>query len=181
MRKEAKEKMGQVLNHYKEELKQIRTGKANPGILDNVFVNVYGTDMRLRDMAQITTPEPRLILITPFDRSNAGAIGKAIEKANLNINPIVDGNVVRLNVPPMDEAARKEMVKLVHRKKEDCKVSIRNTRRDLNEKARKEKQDGLMTEDVLKRSEKEIQEETDAFCKMADELAVAKEKEVMTI
>lgn len=181
MRKEAKEKMGLVLNHYKEDLKQIRTGKANPGILDNVFVSVYGSDMRLREIAQITTPEPRLILITPFDRSNTSAIAKAIEKANLNINPIADGNVVRLMVPPMDEAARKEMVKLVHRKKEECKVGIRNTRRDLNDKARKNKQDGLLTEDVLKRMEKEIQEETDAFCKMADELAVAKEKEVMTI
>lgn len=181
MRKETKEKMGQVLNHYKEDLKQIRTGKANPGILDNVFVSVYGSDMRVKDIAQISTPEPRLILITPFDRSNSAAIGKAIEKANLNINPIVDGNVVRLIVPPMDEAARKEMVKLVHRKKEDCKVAIRNTRRDLNEKARKNKGDGVITEDVLKRMEKEIQEETDAFCKMADELAVSKEKEVLTI
>ena len=181
MRKEAKEKMGQVLNHFKDELKQIRTGKANPGILDNVFVSVYGTDMRLKDMAQITTPEPRLIMITPFDRSNAAAIGKAIEKANLNLNPAVDGNVVRLVIPPMDESARKEMVKVVHRKKEECKVSIRNTRRDLNEKVRKDKHDGRVTEDVLKRNEKEIQEETDAFCKMADELAVVKEKEVMTI
>lgn len=181
MTKEAKEKMGHVIDHYKEELKHIRTGKANTGMLDHVFVSVYGSDMRLRDIAQITTPEPRMILITPFDRSNSSAIGKAIEKANLGVNPIVDGNVVRLVIPPMDEAARKEMVKLVHKRKEDCKVGIRNVRRDLNEKVRKQKADGMIQEDQLKKMEKDIQEETDNFCKMADELAAAKEKEVMTI
>lgn len=181
MRKEAKEKMGHVLDHYKEELKHIRTGKANTAMLDTVFVTVYGSEMRLRDIAQVSAPEPRMILITPFDRSNAGAIGKGIEKANLGINPIVEGNVVRLVIPPMDETARKEMVKLVHRKKEECKVGVRNVRRDLNEKARKQKAEGQIAEDLLKKMEKEIQEETDTFCKMADELAVAKEKEVMTV
>ncbi|MDB2614395.1 ribosome recycling factor, partial [Chlamydiales bacterium] len=93
-RKEAKAKMDHALEHYKEELKNIRTGRANSSMLDNIVVEVYGSEMRIRDLAQVTVPEPRMLLITPFDASNVAAIGKGIEKANLGINPIVDANVV---------------------------------------------------------------------------------------
>ncbi len=181
IRNEAKEKMGHAMDHFHEELKNIRTGRANPGLVENVPVEVYGTQMRLKELASINTPELRQILITPFDGKNTQAIGKAIELANLGINPIVDGNQIRLNIPAMDEALRKEMVKLVHKKLEECKVAIRNIRRELNDRVRKEKKDGELPEDQMKKAEHEIQEETDAFCKKADGVSVEKEKEIMTV
>ena len=179
--KETKKKMDAALDHLKQELKNIRTGRANPGMLDNVMVEVYGTQMPLRDIANITAPEPRQLLITPYDAHNAGPISKGIERANLGIRPILDGNVVRMQIPPMDEAMRKEMVKLSHKRKEECKVSVRNVRRDSNEIARKQKTEGTIPEDLLKKLEKEIQELTDKYCKQADDLCAAKEKEIATI
>lgn len=178
---QTKSKMTAAIEHLKNELKSIRTGKANIGILDGVSVEVYGSPMRIKELASITTPEPRQILITPFDAHNVGAIGKAIEKANLGIMPIVDGNGVRIKIPPMDENMRKEMVKVCHKKREEAKVSIRNIRRDSNELARKQKVDSVITEDVMKKLEKTIQELTDKYCKEADDLSEKKEKEVSTI
>jgi ribosome recycling factor len=178
---QTKAKMQAAIEHLKNELKSIRTSKANPAILDGVTVEVYGTQLRIKELASITTPEPRLILITPFDARNASAIGKAIEKANLGIMPIVDGNLVRLKIPPMDESMRKEMVKLCHKRREEAKVSIRNVRRDSNEMVRKQKADGEIAEDMMKKQEKSIQEMTDKFCKEADDLAEKKEKEILTI
>lgn len=177
---QTEEKMKAALEHLKDELKSIRTGHANPGMLDKVMVNTYGTMMKLRDIASITTPEPRQILITPFDPSNVGAIGKALQAASLG-TPIVEAHVVRLNIPPMDSNLRGEMVKLCHKKREEAKISIRNIRRDGNEAARKQKNDGDISEDILKGIEKKIQEHTDSYCKKADDLSAIKEKEVSTI
>src|SRR5438552_584653 len=107
--KETKKKMDAALDHFKQELKNIRTGRANPSILDNVMVDVYGTQMSLRELANITTPEPRQLLITPYDPHNSGPILKGIERANLGIRPFLDGHVIRMQIPPMDESMRKEM------------------------------------------------------------------------
>lgn len=178
---QTKNKMTAALDHLKEELKSIRTGRANPGMLDHVTVDVYGTQMRIKDLASVTVPEPRQLLISPFDATNKGAIAKSIERANLGVMPIVDGNVVRIKVPPMDENARKEMIKLCHKRAEEGKVGIRNARRDGNEAIRKLKNDGLVAEDEMKKVEKQIQELTDTFCKEVDELTAKKEKEVSTI
>lgn len=178
---QAKTKMNAALEHLKNELKSIRTGRANPGMLDNVTVEVYGSQMRIKDVANVTTPESRLILITPFDVHNTNAIGKAIEKANLGFMPIVDGNVVRIKIAQMDDSMRKEMVKLCHKRREEAKVGIRNIRRDSNEAARKQKADGEISEDIMKKLEKNIQEMTDKYCKEADELSEKKEKEIATI
>lgn len=178
---QAKEKMAAAIEHLKNELKSIRTGRANAGMLDGVMVEVYGSPMRIKDVASITVPEPRQLLITPFDTNNKNAISKAIEKANLGVMPMVDGNVVRIKIPPMDENVRKEMIKLCHKKKEEAKVGIRNIRRDSNEHARKQKADGNIAEDVLKKLEKNIQDFTDKFCKECDDLSEKKEKEVSTI
>lgn len=175
--KQAKSKMEEAINHLKDELKNIRTGRANPGMLDNVLVEVYGAQMRIRDIATVTTPESKQLLITPFDPHNAHAISKAIERANLNVMPMVDGHVVRIKIPPMDDAVRKEMAKMCGRRKEDTKISIRNIRRDANEAVKK----GSLPEDVMKKTEKEIQDLTDKYCKTADDLAHEKEKEVLTI
>jgi ribosome recycling factor len=176
-----KAKMTAAIEHLKTELKSIRTGRANPAMLDGVTVEVYGTQVRLKEIASVAAPETRQLLITPFDHHNTGVISKAIEKANLGIMPIVDGNVVRIKIPPMDQNMRKEMAKLCQKKREEAKVSIRNVRREGNEAARKQKADGEIAEDMMKKLEKNIQELTDKFCKEADDLAEKKEKEVSSI
>lgn len=178
---QTKAKMSIALEHLKSEFKNIRTGRANSEMLDHVTVDVYGSQMRIKDIAAITVPEPRLLLITPFDQTNTKAIGKAIERANIGLTPIVDGNLVRIKIAPMDDSRRKEMAKLAHKRCEESKVSIRNIRRDNNEIARKNKNDGELAEDMLKKIEKSIQELTDKACKDADDLCEKKEKEIATI
>lgn len=178
---QAKTKMSAAIEHLKNELKGVRTGRANPAMLDTVTVEVYGTMMRLKDIATVTTPEARMLLVTPFDPKNAAVIGKGIERANLGINPITDGNVVRVKIQPMDDSRRKEMITLAHKYCENCKVSIRNVRRDANESVRKQKADGEIAEDIMKKLEKQIQELTDKFCKEADDLTEKKVKEISTI
>ncbi|MBA3816644.1 MAG: ribosome recycling factor [Parachlamydiaceae bacterium] len=178
---QTKEKMLAALEHLKNELKSIRTGRANPSMLDSVFVEIYGALMRIKDAAAINAPEARQLLITPFDSQNTNAIGKAIEKANIGLMPIVDGNTVRLKIPQMDDNVRKEMIKLCHKRCEEAKVSIRNIRRDSNEHARKMKADGNLAEDQMKKLEKNIQDLTDKSCKEADDISAKKEKEVSTI
>lgn len=176
-----KQKMQATVDHYKQELKQLRSNRANPAMLDSVTVEVYGSPMRLRELANITTPEPRQLLITPFDPHNVNPICKGIERANLNLLAIADGHAVRINIPPMDEAMRKEIAKQAKKKAEDSKIAIREIRRKNNELARKHKADGTLPEDVLKKVEKTIQEQTDKFCKEIDDLYAAKEKEIMTV
>lgn len=178
---QTKSKMHAAIEHLKEELKGIRTGRANTAMLDNVMVEVYGSQMRIKDVASITAPEARQLLITPFDPQTKGPIGKAIEKANLGFMPIVDGNVVRIRIPPMDDSVRKEMVKVCHRKREEAKVGIRNIRRDANDLVRRQKSEGTMAEDLMKKLEKNIQDLTDKYCKEADDLADKKEKEISVI
>lgn len=178
---QTKIKMTAAIEHFKNDLKNIRTGRANPGMVEHVMVEVYGSPMRLKDIASISTPEARQLLITPFDPQNVHAIGKAIDKANLGLMPIVDGNAVRIKIPPMTEELRKKMAKICHDEREKTKVVIRNIRRDANEVVRKLKADGEIAEDIMKKHEKSIQELTDKFCKEADDLSEKKEKEVSTI
>ena len=178
---QAKKKMEAAIEHFKNELKNIRTGRANPGMIEHVQVEVYGSPMRLKEVASITVPEPRQLLITPFDRSHASVIGKSIEKANLGFMPIVDANAVRIQIPPMTEETRKKMVKIAQEEREKAKVSVRNIRRDSNEAAKKQKSEGLIAEDVMKKLEKQIQELTDKFCQEADKLTDEKEKEITKI
>ncbi len=178
---ETKQKMQATVEHFKTELKNLRSNRANPGILDGVVVEVYGSSMRIKELANVTTPEPRLLMISPFDPKTSAAIGKGIEKANLNLQPIVEGSVIRINIPPMDEAMRKEIAKQAKKKAEDAKIVVREIRRKYNDTARKQKADGDITEDLMKKFEKTIQELTDQFCKMIDDMLAAKEKEIMTV
>ncbi len=175
----AESKMQQAIDHLKSELSNIRTGRANPGLLEGVKVEVYGSQMRIKDLATVAVPESRQLLISPFDKNNCGNIAKAIEKANLGFSPIAEGNTVRIVVPQMDEKTRKEMTKLAKKYCEAGKVAVRNVRRDFNEQARKLKNEGEMAEDVMKRTEKDIQTLTDKFCSIVDELNSAKEKEIL--
>lgn len=181
LQNEVKTKMTAAIEHLKQDLSGIRTGRANTGMLDSVTVEVYGSQMRIRDLAQVSTPEPRQLLITPYDGQNTPHISKAIETANLGFMPNVDGNLIRINIPPMDSSLRDKMVKLVHEMREKSKVVVRNIRREFNDLVRKQKSTGEITEDLLKRHEKEIQELTDKFCKEADEISAQKEKEVTTV
>lgn len=178
---EMKERVELAMTHLGEDLKNIRTGRASASMLDSVMVEAYGTQMRLRDTANVTAPEARQLLVTPFDQNNAGIISKGIEKANLGVQPIIDGNVIRLNIPEMDEAKRKEMVRLAWDKCEKTKVAIREARRKANEQLKESKASGSLTEDEQKGGEKRIQELTDDFCKRADALVASKEKEVLAI
>lgn len=178
---DAKAKMQAAIEHFKTELKNLRTNRANPGMIEGVSIEVYGTHMRIKELASITTPEPRQILITPFDPQTGAAIVKGIEKANLNLHPILEGHVIRINVPPMDQAMRLQIVKQGKEKAEAAKISIRSIRQKNNELIRKQKGDGDVTEDIMKKTEKTIQEFTDQFCRQIDDLFTAKEKEIMAV
>lgn len=178
---QVKTAMQAAFDHLKAELKTLRTGRANASILDKISVEVYGSKMPLKTLANITVPEARQILVTPFDQSNTNAIAKAIEAANLGINPMVDGKLIRINVPPMDEAVRKQIAKQCKDHGEKAKISVRDVRRRFNDLVRKQKADGIIPEDQLKKTEKHIQELTDKFCKDVDATCAEKEKEIMTI
>lgn len=179
--KQAKEKMTAAIEHLQEELKNLRTGRANPAMLDNVMVEAYGSQMRLKDLASVTAPEARKLHVVPYDAQNTGLIGNAIIKANLGVNPIVGGNDIWINIASMDEKTRIEMGKNCYKRGEEAKISIRNARRESNEMVRKRKSDGEIPEDVEKKQEKIIQEYTDKFCKEVDEACAKKEKEILVI
>lgn len=176
-----KKDMKASVEHFKEDLKNIRTSRASPSLVENLTIEVYGTKMRLRDIANVTVPESRQLLITPYDPNNTGLIAKGIEAANINVQPVVDGIVVRINIPTMDEQIRKEMSKKCKEKAEGAKIKIREIRRKYNEIIKKQKQTKEITEDVMKREEKMIQELTDKFCNDIDLLSQAKEKEVLEV
>ncbi len=177
----AKAKMKAAIEHLKNDLKSIRTGRANASMLDAIHVEVYGSNMRLRDIAGISAPEPRQLLVSPYDVSNIHHIRKGLEASDLGYQAIVDGNVIRINIPQMNEELRKEMAKICHKKREEAKVGVRHIRRDFMDLIKGQKTSGDLSEDAVKRLEKEIQELTDQYCKEVDEVSAQKEKEVMTI
>jgi ribosome recycling factor len=178
---ECKENMVKALDHYKEELKGMRTSRPSSSMLDSVSLEVYGTPMRMRDVATVAVADGNQLVVTPFDPSTANSIAKGIEKANLNLQAAVDGNVVRVPIPPMSEERRKEIAKDAREKGEKTKVTIRDVRRKANDLTKKQKSDGEITEDDLKRDEKLIQELTDKFCKQVDELFTEKEKDILAV
>jgi ribosome recycling factor len=177
---QAKAKMQATLEHFKQELKNLRTNRANTGMVEGVSVEVYGTHMRLKELASITVPEPRQILLTPFDPQTAQAIAKAVEQA-VELRTVVEGGAVRVHVPPMDQAIRIKIVKQGKEKAESSKVAIREIRRKHNDLVREQKSKGEIPEDMMKKLEKEIQELTDQYCKHVDESFSAKEKEFMAV
>ncbi len=179
--KQVKAAMQAALDHLKLDLKALRTGRANSAMLDKVMVEVYGSMVRLKEISNISVPEARQILVSPFDVNNLHAIKKGIEAANLSVNPMVDGKVVRINIPPMDEAMRKQIAKQCKELGEKSKIVMREVRRKFNDLVRKQKTDGIIAEDVMKKLEKIIQDLTDRFCKDIDSATAEKEKEVMTI
>ncbi len=177
----AKKGMEKSIEAQKKELQRVRTGRASVSLLDEVMVDYYGTPTPLNQIGTLAVPEARLITIQPWEKNLIPEIERAIFKADLGLNPASDGQLVRINIPPLTEERRKEMVKLVKRMAEETKVAIRNARRDANEALKKLQKDKEITEDDQKRGEKEVQELTDQFVKLADEVVEHKEKEIMEI
>ena len=177
---DAKERMSKSLEHLDTELGKIRAGKANPKMLDNIMVDYYGSMTPLSQVANVSTPDPRTIAIQPWEKTLIGAIEKAIMGANIGMNPDNNGDLIRINVPPLTEERRHDLVKQVKKECEDAKVSLRNTRRDSIEELKKLKKEGL-SEDLEKDAEEDVQKITDSFSKKIDELFVLKEKDVLTV
>lgn len=178
---ETKNRMQQALDHFKEELKGLRAGRASPSLLEPVMVEVYGSQLKLKEVATIMAAEARQLVINPFDATNVQHIARAIDKANLGVRAVVEAKTVRVMFPELTADRRKDLIAQAHKKREDCKIIIRNVRRDANELVKKAKSGGTITEDDVKRIEKQIQEQTDKSCKDADDLAAVKEKEISTI
>lgn len=165
----------------KEELNTVRAGRANPALLDKIIVDYYGTPSPLKNIANISAPDPRTLQITPFDPSFIKEVEKAINMADLGINPNNDGKNVRLVIPQVTEERRKELTKLVKRMGEDAKVAVRNLRRDSNEVLKKQEKDSELTEDDLRNDLEEVQKLTDKGIKDIDDIVAAKEKEIMEV
>ena len=175
------EKMNKSVNVLAGEFAAIRAGRANPAVLDKLFVDYYGTPTPINQMAAVSVSEARVLVIQPWDRSTLKEIEKAILTSDIGINPNNDGTVIRLNFPPITEDRRKEICKDVRKLGEDSKVAIRSIRRDALEKFKAEKKNGTLTEDDLKAAEKDVQDLTDKYCKTIDTMVADKEKEVMSI
>jgi ribosome recycling factor len=159
----------------------VRTGKASPALVENIDVEAYGTQMKLKQLALITTPEARLLVIQPFDIGTVQAIEKAIKESNIGINPNVDGKIIRLPIPALTEQRRKEIARQVKATGEEYKVGIRNERRDANEKLKQLLKDKAITEDDNKRATERVQKETDAGIAQVDDVVSKKEKEVLEV
>ena len=176
-----KNRMDKAVDDFRKALIGTRTGRASVHMLDSVSVDAYGAQMPLNQVATVHTPEPQLITVQPFDPSQLGAIEKSIRGAELGLNPMNDGKIIRVPIPPLTEERRKEMVKHLHKVLEDHRTAVRNIRRDGNDAIKKALKDKKITEDEEKRSMDEIQKLTDGEIKKMEDMCKAKEKEVMEI
>lgn len=177
----AEEKMDKCVEFLQGELSGLRTGKASPSLVDNITVDYYGTPTRLRDIANISTPEPRLIVISPFDPSSLGLIEKAIIAANIGITPMNDGRLIRVPIPELSEDRRKELVKVAGRTTEEQRIAVRNVRRDANDQLKAMQKASTITEDDRDESLEETQKLTNAHIKLMDTMLAQKEKDVMEV
>lgn len=178
---QTRERMTKCVTSTRSEFTTLRTGRANPSILDRVVVTYYGAPTPLKQLAQIGTPEPRMLTVTPFDKSVMKDIEKAIVEAELGFNPANDGQLIRLPVPELTQDRRKDMVKLAKKMAEDGKIAIRNVRRDAISDIKKAEDAGEVTEDDLRRAEGDIQKVTDEFVASIDSALKAKESEIMEV
>ena len=170
-----------AMKALKDQLSKVRTGRANIAILDGVNVDYYGTPTPLKQVANLSTPEPRLIMIQPWEKNLLGEIEKAIIGANIGLTPQNDGKVIRLPIPALTEERRKELVKQARKLGEDCRIAIRNQRRDANEALKKLEKDKEISEDDSKRGQEEVQQKTDSYMKEVDKIIAAKEEEILTV
>lgn len=180
-KKDMKNRMEKTVESFNRDLATLRTGRANPAILDKVAVNYYGMETPLNQLAGISVPEGRLLVVSPFDKSSIGDIEKAIQKADLGLTPNNDGQVIRITIPALTEERRKELGKIVRKYAEDARVSVRNIRRDINDQVKKQEKSGDIAEDESRRSQDEIQKITDEHIKAIDQAAEEKEKDIMEV
>jgi ribosome recycling factor len=178
---EAEASMEKGFEYMTHEFAAVRTGKASPALVENIDVEAYDAMMKLKQLALITTPEPRLLVIQPFDGSTLKAIEKAIKESKIGINPAVDGKIIRLPIPQLSDERRKDLVKTIKQMGEEARVRIRSDRRDALDSLKKAQKDGKITEDELESYEKEVQKVTDAFVKKIDDASVTKEAEIMKV
>ncbi len=178
---DAEEKMSKSLSFLGEQLSGIRTGKASPALVENIQVPYYGTPTRLKEIGGISTPEPRLILISPFDPTALADIEKAILAANLGVTPMNDGRVIRIPIPELDEERRQELTKVARRFAEEARVSVRNVRREANDKAKSLQKGGKISEDERDEGLKEVQKSTDDYVEKIDQAVAAKEADILEV
>lgn len=178
---EVNEKMQDAIQALTRNLATVRAGRANPALLDNIFVEYYGTQTPLNQLATVGAPEARLLVITPFDKTAIGEIEKAILKADLGLSPSSDGNLIRLNIPALTEERRRELTKVVGKYAEESRIQIRNIRRDANDQLRSLEKEGALTEDELRTNEDRVQKETDKYINEVEEIVKAKEEEIMEV
>lgn len=178
---EAEEKMTKTTDVVQHEFTSIRTGKASPALVENIMVTAYGVTMTIKQLAGITTPDARMLVLQAFDPSNVQAIEKAIRESKLGISPVVDGKLIRLPIPELSEERRRELTKLVKKMAEDGRVAVRHVRRDALEAAKKIQKEGEISEDDLKHAEKEVQKLTDQYIAVIEKSSEQKEKDIMTV
>lgn len=178
---QAESKMKKTVDLLIKEYATLRAGRATPALLDKILVDYYGTPTPINQMATISAPEPRLLVIQPWDRNMLPQIEKAILKSDLGITPVSDGNVIRLSIPTLTEEKRKDLVKIINKKAEEGRIAIRNLRREANDQIKAAEKKGDISEDSAKRYLNDIQDLTDKYIKNIDNVAKAKEKEVMEI
>lgn len=181
LHKELEQKMNKTIDALKHEYTTIRAGRANAQMLDKVRVDYYGTPTPVNQMAAISVPEPRTLMINPWDKSSMAEIEKAIRNSDLGLNPTNDGEVIRISIPSLTEERRKELAKKVQKVSEDFKVRIRNERRDANDTIKKMEKDSELTSDESKKAQDEVQKITDKFIKEIDSIADSKEKDIMEV
>lgn len=179
--KNASEKMESAVQAFARNLATVRAGRANPSLLDNVVVEYYGAPTPLNQLATVGAPEARLLVITPFDKTIIQDIEKAIQKADLGLTPANDGNVIRINIPPLTEERRRDLTKVVGKFAEESRVHVRNIRRDANDQLKKLEKDGTITEDELRTYQDQVQKITDDFISKIDQMAKNKEEEIMEV
>jgi ribosome recycling factor len=178
---ESEEKMKKAVESVAHELAGIRTGRASASLLDAIKVEAYGAMVPVKQMANIGIPDPKLIVVQPWDRTLLGELEKAILKSDLGLTPASDGNVIRLHVPPLTEERRKELVRLVKKLAEEGKIAIRNIRRESNDRLKAAERDGSISEDESRRAHKRTQELTDSYSEQVDAILARKEEEIMTV
>ncbi len=178
---ETREKMKSTLSVFEEDLHGIRGNRASTALVDRLRVEYYGQESDMRQLATISTPEPMQIMIRPFDKGAVKAIERAINDANLGLNPQIDAGVIRLNMPPLTRERRQELVKLLHKRTEDARIAIRNIRRNANDDIKEFEKEKEISEDDAKRGQEKTQEMTDEFIKKLDEVSKIKEKDIMEV
>jgi len=176
-----KDRMTKGIQAFTRELASIRAGRASASLLDRINIEYYGAPTPVNQMASITTPEARLLVIQPYDKSILGAIEKAILKSDLGLNPSNDGSIIRISIPQLTEERRKELVKLVKKESEEAKIAIRNVRRDGNDELKKLEKNGEITEDALRSYSDDIQKVTDEYISKIDQITKDKEKEILEV